>query len=67
MTRIIKQKGGISRKYGIITRQLTNNFLTIDNLSRHCQCKHQEVGNDGGKELHGGGGNGKDLLLLIVE
>ena len=46
---------------------IDNNFLTIDNLSRHCQCKHQEVGNDGGGELHNGGGNGKDLLLLIVE
>ena len=45
---------------------IDKNFLTIDNLSRHCQCKHQEVANDGGGEFHGGG-NGKDLLLLIVE
>jgi hypothetical protein len=44
---------------------MDNYFLTINNLSRRCKCKHQEVANDGGGEIHGGG-NGKDLLLLIV-
>ena len=34
---------------------MDNYFLTINNLSRRCKCKHQEVANDGGGEIHGGG------------
>ena len=65
MTRIIIQKGGISRKYGIITRQLTKIFLPLTTwvVTANASIKRWETM----EVLHGGGGNGKDLLLLIVE